>query len=241
MVLNDLPRNVFTTCAKDREQVPVPKVEFKILGEGGQLLMVVENQVTFADVVKAAKCAKLKSVTIRKHGFSTYFKEKDFPVKCSLVIEYQYRRLKFDSIPESLAEYAMIRSSDELLIQVAIGGITKEMLDKAAICAGLGKNYTASKYKVGKPLTLNNNAVFKHDVFLRKKSTKHGDPVFHICESTSVAPIKKSKSSAKLPSVMRPPIVVESSKQSAKQKLINVAIEGLQHAITALKNLEKII
>jgi len=234
MVLNDLPRNVFTTCAKDREQVPVPKVEFRILGEGGQLLMVVENQVTFADVQKAAKCAKTNPFVVRKHGFSTYYNENNFPLKANLVIE------KFVQIPESLAEYAMIRSSDELLIQVAIGGITKEMLDKAAICAGLGKNYTASKYKVGKPLTLNNNAVFKHDVFLRKKSTKHGDPVFHICESTSVAP-KKSKPSAKLPSVMRPPIVVGPSNQSAKQKLINVAIEGLQHAITALKNLEKII
>jgi hypothetical protein len=183
-------------------------------------------------VQKAAKCIKLKSFTIRKYGLvwnddSALLSAADFPIKANLTLK------KFvPSIPILIPtiEYAIIRSSDNSVIQIERGGITKVSLDRAAKCAGIKRNYTASKYKAGKALVVNNDTMFKHNVFIRRAITKH-DPVFHICESTSVTPVKKSKS---LP-------IVEPLKQSAKQKLINVAIEGLQHAITALKNLEKII
>jgi hypothetical protein len=199
------------------KQSSVPINEYKIFGPNGRELMIVKGPIKIEDVRKAAVCAKISPFSAFRNGSIGKLMIMDFPVASDIVIT------PLAAISNPLIKYSVFRGSDKKLLNVVGDVITKEVMDKAAKCAGFTKGYMAFD-KNGIEFKTDASVRIKCDVYLREKPTRKPQ-VFNVCESTSVAPVKKPVKSTAI----------------SKQKLIKDAIKGLESASLSLRKLEKLI
>lgn len=232
--MSRLPRNVFTTCPKEEaSRVVVPQNEFKIFSEkdGLTTLMIVKGEITYEDIGKAVKCAKLTSFYVTKVGSSTPLTLGNLPIKENVVI----RDSKNMPVPSAEKEYKIFDGVSGRELMIVKGAITIADTQKAVKCAGIDKfeAYTTKVGSVKKLTGADYPAKFDINVWQNKKPlVKRTPEVFHVCESTSIAPTRKPVKKV----VPETPVKV-----SAKRKFIKAAIKGLQAAIDSLSELEKII
>jgi hypothetical protein len=195
----NLPRNVFTTCPKEeaRREPVVTNVEYKIFGQFNGTtnmsspLMIVKGEITLDHVRKAAKCAKLTSFVVRKLASDTLIES--FPIKCNVVIEIPKQKPKEIVVAPVANEYKIYRSTDKKLLGVCKGVVTFTAIEHAAKCAGF-KKFTVYRQATGTPIECTTSSLFKHDIYLREKRKPY---VYNVCESTSVAPVRKPKPAPK--------------------------------------------
>jgi hypothetical protein len=140
-------------------------------------------------------------------------------------------------IPVVEKEYKIFDGASGRELMIVKGAITIDDARKAVKCAGLNK-FEAFATKSGDVVKLTGaDYPAKFDIVVWKERstlpTKRTPEVFHVCESTSVAPTRKPVKKV----VPATPAV----KVSAKRKFIKAAIKGLQAAIDSLSELEKII
>lgn len=91
--LTNVPRNVFRVCPETTSTAPsrsVPSDEYTIRKmSDGEVLRVCKGQITMDDLLKAAKCAKLKTIRAYKYSTGTgsgMLKSTDFPIKKDVYI-----------------------------------------------------------------------------------------------------------------------------------------------------------
>lgn len=164
---------VFTVdCPKKAGKVFVAEDEYKILDESGRELMVVKGSVSFENVQKAAKCAKLTKFFVRRVGSSAILGAVNFPVKSSLVVVKPVSITPAPKLISPRKDYEIIRASDGEVLRVVKGTIRKDDIVKAAKCAGF-KEYTAWRYSIGGPsISVTQYMEVSHDVFLRRATPR---------------------------------------------------------------------
>jgi len=208
--------------------------EYKIFDETtGMEVMIVKGEITIEDMQKAVKCTKIplseSYVTLARSGVK--LDTTHFPMANDIVI----RRKKIPvAVSAAETEYKIFDYVSGRELMIVKGAITITDTKKAVKCARIHPTeayFTKSSSTVkliGADFPIRCNIVIH-----KEKKPKRAPEVFHICESTSVAPVRKS---LKKVSPVQPVVKV-----SAKRKLIKAAIKGLQHAIEALNELEAII
>ena len=232
---NNLPRNVFTTCSKkETSRIIVPKDEFKIYNGakvfGPDVLMIVKGAITFEHIEKAAKCGNYERYYITKMTDDVPLFFNDLPIKHNIIIKPSKVKP-----PKVDVEYKIFDGPSGRELMICKNKIIIDDAKKAVKCAGLKpfEVYATMTGSTTVKLTGGNYPVY-HDIVIWKiKSIPKRKPeVFHICESTSVAPVRTP-----VKKIVPTPVLF---KVSAKRKLIKAAIKGLQHAIEALYQLEAI-
>jgi hypothetical protein len=185
-----LPRNVFTTCPKEEtRRVVVPKVEYRIYNGskvfGPEILMVVEGEITLEHIKKAAKCGNFEKYYVTKTTDNVELYPSDLPIKANLIIE-----------PEKIVEreYTIFDGASGRALMIVKDAIKIDDVKKAVKCAGIDK-FEAYATMAGTTVRLtggNYPVQFHVSVWSEKPYLKRTPEVFHICESTSVAPVKKT-------------------------------------------------
>jgi len=231
--MKKLPRNVFTTCPKEEASQVVPNDEFNIYTFKDldiTLLLIVKHAITMEDIAKAAKCASLDSYYITKlGGDGTRLMMSELPIKDDIVIHKKI-------VPVLSREYKIFNEVTGQEVMIVKGEITFADVNKAVKCTKIPQLEVYFTEARNDKKLIEINFPIRNDIVIRKikRTVPRGAPeVFHVCESTSIAPVKKS-----VKKVVPTPLVV---KVSAKRKLIRSAIKGLQAAIEALNELEAII
>jgi hypothetical protein len=212
--------HVFTTCPKGSESSAL-SVKYQVTDASGRLLMIVKDRgISYDDIMKAAKCAGLKTFFARKVGSISNLERANFPIASSIVI-VKPTVITPTQAPAmvSVKTYKIIRAADDKLLQLVKGPITKTHLDMAAKCAGF-KQYTVRNHPFGHCLTVTSTSKLECNIYLRlatpkiaKAKSSSKPHIFNICDTVTAVkkPVKKATKKVK----------------KSKKELINTAIAAL--------------